>query len=70
MIAMKNYRILMRKDLEDMRELTRREGANRWVGRPKGGVGWPHLFSFCGGFLMDISNPYLIPKSIFIHYKM
>ena len=38
------------KDLEEMREMTKREGTDRWAGQPIVGADWPHMSSFHGVF--------------------
>ena len=48
--ASKNYGILTRKDLEDTKELTGCEEADKWARQPLGGVGWPHMSSSHGDF--------------------
>jgi len=53
MNAAGNCGIAEGKVLEYMRELTGGEGIDRWAARPKGGAGWPHMSSYCGGFLLS-----------------
>ena len=59
--ASKNYGIAERKDLEDSRELTGREAADKWAGQPIGGVNPPHMSGSQGHLLCydfyHLSNP-------------
>ena len=48
--ASRNCRILTRKDLKGTRELNECEMDDKWVGRPLGGAGWPHMSSSRGDF--------------------
>ena len=58
---LKNYGIADRKDLEDSRELTGREAADKSAGRPIGGSSWPHMSGAHGLLLCydfyRLSNP-------------
>jgi hypothetical protein len=59
----------MRKHLEDTRELT---GGERDYGGPSGlvaGLAGPTCHPLGVIFSTVVSNSYLIPKSIFSHYK-
>jgi hypothetical protein len=47
---MRQKGIMKGKDLEDTRELTGREGTDKWASRPVGGAGRPHMSSSRGGF--------------------
>jgi hypothetical protein len=60
--AAKNYEILMRKDLEDTREQQGTRGADS-------GSASPTHHPLVVIFLVAVSNPYLILKSIFMCYE-
>jgi len=65
----KNYGIVEGKVLEYTRESTRGEVAYKGGGRSVGGTGRSNMVAPMEIFLTVVSNTYLIPKSIFIHYE-